>query len=343
MAYGDVLSGENCQISPGIDVDIFRFVASAGDKIRIAATDHSGNSNAEVCVALIGPDGLPVPGVPTTCGEGSVRRDTQIPSAGEYKIHVSDSGSDTSFPYSLTVERVYPANQAWPVIDFGQIREGEINPSPDFDIYRFAGRAGDITTIIATDLSGSSTAEVCLELLGPDGEPVVPATCGEFSAQLANVVLNANGTHALVISDSGLDTTFPYNLTMVCQAGTCPKLPVCDLGLSYASGTLNINATLRTVTPATWNLFFVMQNLAMALISTPTGVIDPARQFSIPVPGFPHVGTIGFLSTLTTNDGIVCSDWETVNTGPPSDPTRALTPEQLRALIQRALMTPKQP
>jgi hypothetical protein len=343
IVYGDVLSGENCQISPAIDVDVFRFVASAGDKIRIAATDHSGSSVAEVCVALIGPDGLPVPGVPLTCGEGAVRRDTQIPGTGEYKIHVSDSGSDAGFPYSLTLERVNPANTGWPVMDYGQIREGEINPAPDLDMYRFAGRVGDIATIIATDLSGSSTAEVCLELLGPDGEPVVPASCGEFSAQIANVVLNANGTYAIVISDSGLDTTFPYNLTMVCQAGACPKLPVCDLALGYASGTLNIDATLRTVTPANWNLFFVIQNFSIPVISTPTGVIDPARQFSIPVPGFPQLGTVGFLSTLTTGAGILCSDWETVNTGPASPAARELTPEQLRALIQRARLLSKQP
>ena len=40
------------------------------------------------------------------------------------------------------------------------------------------------------------------------------------------------------------------------------------------------------------------------------------RGATVPLPvALPPLGTIGFLTTLTTAEGITCSDWKTVDTG----------------------------
>ena len=43
--------------------------------------------------------------------------------------------------------------------------------------------------------------------------------------------------------------------------------------------------------------------------------IAPPVSFPFTLP-ISNLGTIGFLTTLTTADGIICSDFETIDTGP---------------------------
>ena len=40
-------------------------------------------------------------------------------------------------------------------------------------------------------------------------------------------------------------------------------------------------------------------------------------------PGFPSIGTIGVFTALINSEGIICSDWDTVDTGAPSSGTPA--------------------
>jgi hypothetical protein len=37
-----------------------------------------------------------------------------------------------------------------------------------------------------------------------------------------------------------------------------------------------------------------------------------------PIPNFPALGTLGFLSTFTSGGGLICTDLKTVDTGPPT-------------------------
>jgi hypothetical protein len=339
VVYGDVYSGTNCAIAIS-DTDLFRFVGTVGEKIRIVAADVGGDYRIGVCIELFGP-GLPI--TAATCGDVSLQIEKTLPGTGMYTLVISEWGNDAAFPYTLMLERLYPARPDWLPIDGGIIRGDEINPITDQDFFRLPGKAGDVIRINAADLGGDYRVGVCVELLNPDGTPAVPQSCADVSTQI-NTTLTMNGTYTLIISDWGNDASFPYNVGYDCLSGNCaPKLPVCEVAPTMAGTTLNLDFTLRTVTPATWNLFVVLQNFAGLLTSSSTGIIDPEKGFQLPVPNFPQIGTIGFLSMLTTSAGIICSDWETVTTGPPSAVTRALTPEQIRALILQTPVAPKKP
>lgn len=94
----------------------------------------------------------------------------------------------------------------------------------------------------------------------------------------------------------------------------------CTLGLNLGStgGTLNMDFTVGTAAPATWNIYLSVFNVVLPLASIPLPAIDPPLAVPIPIPGLPPLGGIGVLTTLTTpGDGIICSDWKTVDTGSP--------------------------
>jgi hypothetical protein len=339
VAYGDVLSGTNCDIAVS-DTDLFRFVGTAGDRIRIVAADLGGDYRVGICVELFGP-GLPA--TAPVCGDVSLQIDKSLPGTGMYTLVVSEWGNDAAFPYAFLLERLYPVRPDWPAIDVGIIRGDEVNPVTDQDFFRLPGKAGDVIRINAADLGGDYRVGVCVELLNPDGTPAVPQSCADVSTQI-NTTLTMNGTHTVIVSEWGNDAGFPYNAGYDCLSGNCaPKLPVCEVAPGMSGTTLNLDLTLRTVTPATWNLFVVVPNFAALIVSSPTGIIDPEKDFLLPVPNFPPIGTIGFLSMLSTSAGIICSDWETVNTGPTSAVIKTPTPEQVRALILQNPVVPKKP
>jgi hypothetical protein len=74
----------------------------------------------------------------------------------------------------------------------------------------------------------------------------------------------------------------------------------------------------------------------------PLPAIDPQQTFTTSFP-FPQLGSIGVLSTFTAaGTGTVCSDWSTIPTGNlTSDKLPAV--DQIREMIQRALMRPRKP
>ena len=106
------------------------------------------------------------------------------------------------------------------------------------------------------------------------------------------------------------------------------------LGLGYADGALTMDFELATLEPATWDLWLVIPGTGIfPLWSLPLPVVDspvfPSLSFS-----FPSIGTIGFLTSLSTPEGIACSDWETVDTGAPSSavPSRGEIRELFRGV-----------
>ncbi len=106
--------------------------------------------------------------------------------------------------------------------------------------------------------------------------------------------------------------------------------PPCTLklGLGYADGTLTMDFELGTLEPTTWDLWIVIPGTGIFPIwSLSLLVVDPSVLPSLAFP-FPSIGTIGFLTALSTSEGITCSDWATVDTGAPSSST--LAPEELR-------------
>jgi hypothetical protein len=101
--------------------------------------------------------------------------------------------------------------------------------------------------------------------------------------------------------------------------GEAAPPPLCTLRLeaSATDGTLSLAFTIGTQEPATWNVWLTVQSDIIRLLSAPLPTIDPLIQIPITIPFFPPLGNIGVLTTLTTPDeGIICSDFATVDTGP---------------------------
>jgi len=91
-----------------------------------------------------------------------------------------------------------------------------------------------------------------------------------------------------------------------------------DLGLTWNNGTLTMNVTLGANQPTTFNLWAVIQQYAVPLFSAlQLPVVDPPVTVPVPIQ-IPNFGQMGVLTTLSTPNGIACSAWKTIYTGPPA-------------------------
>jgi hypothetical protein len=123
--------------------------------------------------------------------------------------------------------------------------------------------------------------------------------------------------------DLSFDLTFPA-LAVPCALG---------LSLGYDGTTLAMDFDLETASPAIWSVWLVFHTQVISLWSLPIPAINPAASFTVPVP-FPSVGTVGFLTSLATQDGATCYAFDSIDTGPPL--LAAPSAEELRGLFRNA-------
>ena len=93
----------------------------------------------------------------------------------------------------------------------------------------------------------------------------------------------------------------------------------CTLGVTalFGQGTLMYEAELSTGIPAELAIRAFAQNEVVLLRSESLLVVDPPRTISLSKSGVPQVGVVGILLTVTdASRGIICSDWQTFDTGP---------------------------
>jgi hypothetical protein len=79
---------------------------------------------------------------------------------------------------------------------------------------------------------------------------------------------------------------------------------------------LTLDFTIGTPDPAEWHVAILAFGQVITFWRVALPAIDPAVSFPVPLPGFPGIGTIGFLSTLTAGADLVCTDLRTVDTTP---------------------------
>ena len=99
--------------------------------------------------------------------------------------------------------------------------------------------------------------------------------------------------------------------------GQVDLAPSCtlDLVLTYSAGTLTMDFFLGTDVPVTWHGWLIAVDNIFPFWSVPLPPI-PTTPLSVPIPGFPDLGVIGVLTIFHTGDGIVCWDFDVVDTGP---------------------------
>lgn len=122
--------------------------------------------------------------------------------------------------------------------------------------------------------------------------------------------------------------------------------PTCTVTQNHAlvSGTLNLEWTLKANVPTTWNAWLVIGSSVTPILSVPLPALDPAFTLGpIPIPSFPPLGTIGFLTTMNTPEGILCWDFDLVDTGTTSPAGKRLKGDELQAIlpeIRAAILLP---
>lgn len=168
------------------------------------------------------------------------------------------------------------------------------------------------------------------------------AVVSNLTGVLANQCGGDTTTFDIRFTGDGTARTFDLQFVDAESGGVIDSIPVTlstsscplDLTLTLNHTTLDMDFEVGTTVPATWNVWMSIQTLRpFRLWSSVLPPIDPPISIPVSLPGFPQLGSIGILTTLTTpGEGIICSDWETVDTGTPASAPSA---RELRELFRR--------
>ncbi|HED33795.1 MAG TPA: hypothetical protein ENJ08_06205 [Gammaproteobacteria bacterium] len=220
---------DNCAISPATDLDRFSFNGSANDLVRInvLSTSNGLGPNLEIrdpngAIIVNGAaDGAACNSV-FTC---SFSLDINLPEDGSYSLAISDTGTNNTGNYTMTIERLLPA-ASLPRLDYDAPVSDTLAPATDMDNFAFYGTAG--TRVRFNVLSTSNGLGPTFEIRDPNGSLVVngvadAASCNSvftcsFSVDFAPL---SSGFYSLVLYDTGNNNTGNYQLSLWCISGLC--------------------------------------------------------------------------------------------------------------------------
>ena len=173
-------------------------------------------------------------------------------------------------------------------------------------IVRYNGTTGAFMDFFVPAGSGGLVSPGSL-VFGPDGNLYV-------SDYGTNQVLRYNG-----VSGAFIDVFIPSGSGGLTVAGDVIFTPPtsCTLAttLSYSASTLTMQFDVGTSVPATWRAWLVSQSGISKLFAKALPVVAPPRLFTR-TSAVPSEGMVGVVTTLSTpTAGIMCSAWQTVDTG----------------------------
>ena len=90
----------------------------------------------------------------------------------------------------------------------------------------------------------------------------------------------------------------------------------CNVIANYSAGTLDFTTDLATDNAASWNVGAFIGSSFFPLFSFPLPAINPVVSLPVSYPGFPDVGTMVLVSTLSETGGVTCFEFELVDTSP---------------------------
>jgi hypothetical protein len=234
VALGNLIT---CDTSPAADTDIFRFSATAGNRVLAEALFVSGASNYTPFIQLVAPDGTLLGGT-----WGPARLEMIVPQTGTYSVVVSALSAAAVGQYSVMVSCVGgtclptpPPPPAPPPganvpcetepTDFfpgyGTRVLCDITPSADSDLYRFSGSIGDRVLAEAVFASGPGNFTPYIELIAPNGT-VLGGTWGPARLEMS---LPQSGTYTVVVSALSAAASGQYTFTVSCLGGSCAPPP----------------------------------------------------------------------------------------------------------------------
>jgi hypothetical protein len=141
---------------------------------------------------------------------------------------------------------------------------------------------------------------------------------GAFSVAIVTFTPLAAGISPVSFAVNTLGDASGEPLTAELAGGSIDVGCTLSVNASATAGTLTLEFEVATLEPATWNAWLTAQADIARLFSIRLPELDPPISVPLSLPFFPALGTIGVLTTLTTPEqGIICADFTTVNTGRP--------------------------
>ena len=113
VAYGDVMSGTDCFVSPNGDADLFRFSGQANDLVRIVGLMITEGYPNNLQLELLDPNGSSIAVQYSNSGLGVYAAVIQmrLPLTGAYTLVMRESGNDAVQHYNLMLDRLDPVAQ----------------------------------------------------------------------------------------------------------------------------------------------------------------------------------------------------------------------------------------
>jgi hypothetical protein len=179
---------------------------------------------------------------------------------------------------------------------------------------------------------------MCTEIRDPDGTLISGPACSTNLDFNPIGPLTKSGTYQVFVTEQFNDQTVTHSLSIQCISGTCrPRPPNCIVDPSLTGRNLTLNFTLGTPEQALWHVSLAAVGRTIPLWTAPLGPIEPPEPHQVNFSGVPNLGKAGFLSTLTTNAGITCWDFKTIDTGPVPPGGKVLAPEEVENFFRGRL------
>ncbi len=152
-----------------------------------------------------------------------------------------------------------------------------------------------------------------------------------------------DGAHNEFDTEAYVDNLVVWNYAKTDFSDRFEESPLpCTLNvdLSHTDNTLDMKFELGAKTNSKWSVFLVRRGIKKVFSSRMA--IDPPVILTISIPEFENQGTVGVLTTLVKGeDVIICSDFETINTGQPEGESAlgdsTLQIEEIRRLFEEKL------
>jgi hypothetical protein len=209
---GPIVSNEikNGQMQQGIDMDAFTFAGNGGDRVLFTGLATGGTLNTTM--TLYPPNG----GGALTYTSGGDRMEFGLPYAGTYTAVIEDYGNTNPGNYTFSFINATSGpytgggDTDGGAIASSDVKNGTTSGAGDFDVYTFAGNAGNR---IAIDLveTGGVGYNTYMSLYPPGGGAALIAT----PSNRQEAVLTATGTWLIVVEDNGDDNPGNYALSLL--------------------------------------------------------------------------------------------------------------------------------
>jgi hypothetical protein len=252
IAYGEFMTGGNCAIGNGGDVDLFRFNGTAGDYVVLSLGDGIDNTAQNPCFEVRDSANQIV--VPNTCTSNASKqvKEFLLPSSGSYLILVKEDSND-AVVYGLSLDRLVPPTASSdPIPCYGCMIVSDISALGDLDPYLFYASAGDQVLITLTDGIDNTAQNPCMSLRNPDGTPTsngATKCAPSFSATTIEQTIPETGDYTILVLEDTNDGV-NFGLDVQCLVGPCvgtlpPQLTVPEAPTLNSAAPGNGNALLH--------------------------------------------------------------------------------------------------